>query len=396
MIARSRQSDITLVKKLNCWGSELTDVSIIRRMQGVEVLAFSVNQISTLAPFEDCVNLKELYLRKNNIQDINDIYYLQNLPKLTFLWLDENPCVETAGPNYRPFVLRVLPHLKKLDNVEVTPEEVQEAMRNPVQLAPQAQKFDEQPPNNQWQQESSPVRESQQQPQPHHQSPDNTESECISDPMERQSSPSSPSQEQRNASAEYSPAETNHPPSPRYQNNARGQQYDQYHGSDQELNRSGNRQMAPSVSTQSMKEYYQNDYGRTDRQPPANYRHSQMDLTEWEENSQAGAKEYSTPRRGQDRPDLYAYRNGNSSREELDDSYDRRRAEVKRAENRFNDTASVISNTVLNHLHSIHRRPVNRNSNLLSATLCLVKELDYTSLEVVEHAVRCRIDELSE
>lgn len=85
-----------------------------------------------------------------------------------------------------------------------------------------------------------------------------------------------------------------------------------------------------------------------------------MDLTEWEENGQPGAKEYSTPRRGGERGDLYAYRNGNSSREELDDHYDRRRAEVKRAENRFSDSASVISNTVLNHLHSIHRRPVSR------------------------------------
>ncbi|CAH2242088.1 jg27123 [Pararge aegeria aegeria] len=41
------------------------------------------------------------------------------------------------------------------------------------------------------------------------------------------------------------------------------------------------------------------------------------------------------------------------------------------------------------------RRPVARNSNLLSAVLCLVKELDYPSLEVAEMAVRCRMDELA-
>ncbi|KMQ88594.1 protein tilb-like protein [Lasius niger] len=40
-----------------------------------------------------------------------------------------------------------------------------------------------------------------------------------------------------------------------------------------------------------------------------------------------------------------------------------------------------------------HRRP---NSNILSAVLCLVKELDYPSLEVVEMAVRNRMDELEE
>ena len=38
---------------------------------------YSVNKINTLAPFENCVNLQELYLRKNNINDINELVYLQ-------------------------------------------------------------------------------------------------------------------------------------------------------------------------------------------------------------------------------------------------------------------------------------------------------------------------------
>lgn len=37
-----------------------------------------------------------------------------------------------------------------------------------------------------------------------------------------------------------------------------------------------------------------------------------------------------------------------------------------------------------------------QSSNLLSAVLCLVKELDYPSLEVVEMAVKCRMDELED
>uniref|UniRef100_A0A8D8BBM1 Protein C21orf2 homolog n=1 Tax=Culex pipiens TaxID=7175 RepID=A0A8D8BBM1_CULPI len=134
VIARSKQSDLGAIKKLNCWGSELSDVSIIRRMRGVEVLAFSVNRISTLADFENCINLQELYLRKNNLTEIDELMYLQNLPKLKNLWLEENPLVDSAGPNYRQIVLRALPNLKKLDNVDVTPEEVSEAMR--AQVAP--------------------------------------------------------------------------------------------------------------------------------------------------------------------------------------------------------------------------------------------------------------------
>ncbi|XP_021699530.1 putative uncharacterized protein DDB_G0279653 isoform X4 [Aedes aegypti] len=378
VIARSKQSDLAAIKKLNCWGSELSDVSIIRRMRGVEVLAFSVNRISTLADFENCLNLQELYLRKNNITDIDELVYLQNLPKLKYLWLEENPVVESAGPGYRQIVLRALPNLKKLDNVDVTPEEVSEAMRTPVaQHHPKQEVYEDPPP---------PTYSQQQQPQ------------------------QQPQQQYRNQSpvVERSP------------------------GSDQDSPVSGYRDrvpIAPSMSTHSMKEYYQSDYQR--QNPPTHYRHSQLDLTEWDESSQNAHQinnnnghssnhinnyqqqqsqqpqqyaqsNYPSNRRSigaNSERDLYQYRNGNAKGSEQRDEWEdveRRRNENRRSDSRFNDNASVISNAVLNHFAGVHRRPVNRNSNLLSATLCLVKELDYPSLEVVEHAVRCRIDELAE
>lgn len=37
-----------------------------------------------------------------------------------------------------------------------------------------------------------------------------------------------------------------------------------------------------------------------------------------------------------------------------------------------------------------------QNSNILSAVLCLIKELDGPSLEVAEMAIRCRMDELED
>ncbi|XP_055623988.1 putative uncharacterized protein DDB_G0279653 isoform X4 [Toxorhynchites rutilus septentrionalis] len=370
VIARSKQSDLAAIKKLNCWGSELSDVSIIRRMRGVEVLAFSVNRISTLGDFENCLNLQELYLRKNNITDIDELIYLQNLPKLKYLWLEENPLVDNAGPSYRQIVLRALPNLKKLDNVDVTPEEVSEAMRSPVVSHQPRHEAYEDPPH---------PAVTQQQQQCRNQSP----------------------------VIERSP------------------------GSDQDSPVSGYRErvpIAPSISTHSMKEYYQSDYQR--QNPPAHYRHSQLDLTEWDDSNQNpqhlnnnnnghssnhinnyqphqnppqhNQASYQQNRRsigGNSERDLYQYRNsngkGHDSRDEWED-VDRRRNENRRSDSRFNDSASVISNAVLNHFAGVHRRPVNRNSNLLSATLCLVKELDYPSLEVVEHAVRCRIDELAE
>lgn len=65
-------------------------------MRGVEVLALrwvaiissydlllksalinSVNEISTLADFEECHRLQELYLRKNKIPDLTELAYIQ-------------------------------------------------------------------------------------------------------------------------------------------------------------------------------------------------------------------------------------------------------------------------------------------------------------------------------
>ena len=59
--------------------------------------------------------LRELYLRKNSINDINEIGCLKNLPRLRVLWLSDNPCATVE--KYRMTVLKNLPKLTKLDTV---------------------------------------------------------------------------------------------------------------------------------------------------------------------------------------------------------------------------------------------------------------------------------------
>lgn len=76
----------------------------------------SVNGISDLEPLNQCQNLSELYLRKNNIGSLNELFYLKNLPRLRVLWLAENPCCGPDPHRYRMTVLRNLPSLQKLDN----------------------------------------------------------------------------------------------------------------------------------------------------------------------------------------------------------------------------------------------------------------------------------------
>lgn len=44
-----------------------------------------------------CKRLEELYIRQNDIRDLNQVVYLQSLPNLKNLWLGENPCANTEG-----------------------------------------------------------------------------------------------------------------------------------------------------------------------------------------------------------------------------------------------------------------------------------------------------------
>lgn len=76
IMARCKTDNLALIKNLNLWGNEITDVSLIRQMKNLEVLSLSVNKIATLKDFVNCLKLQELYLRKNNIEDLSEIKYL--------------------------------------------------------------------------------------------------------------------------------------------------------------------------------------------------------------------------------------------------------------------------------------------------------------------------------
>ncbi|XP_034412281.1 cilia- and flagella-associated protein 410 [Cyclopterus lumpus] len=124
VLAKAKASDLESVKKLNCWGCNLTDISIFSQMANIEVLTLSVNGILSLSPLAGCLSLCELYLRRNKIPSLAELSYLRPLTRLRVLWLAENPCCGTASSQYRLTVLRCLPRLQKLDNQVVTEDEL--------------------------------------------------------------------------------------------------------------------------------------------------------------------------------------------------------------------------------------------------------------------------------
>lgn len=140
ILSRSRsQQSLETIRKFNCWGSEITDVSIVRNMTGLQIASLSVNKIRTLEDFAHCPSLEELYIRRNDITDLAEIRHLKHLPNLHVLWLLDNPCSNVD--NYRATVLRHLPELQKLDNVAVTRDEIDQARIHGDDLRPPGNSF---------------------------------------------------------------------------------------------------------------------------------------------------------------------------------------------------------------------------------------------------------------
>ncbi|XP_047445126.1 cilia and flagella associated protein 410 [Mugil cephalus] len=148
VLAKAKASDLESVKKLNCWGCNLTEISIFSQMPNIEVLTLSVNSISSLSPLAGCLSLSELYLRRNMISSLSELTHLRPLTRLRVLWLAENPCCGSDSSQYRLTVLRCLPRLQKLDNQVVTEDELALALMEGEEVTTPPSSIQSQLPTN--------------------------------------------------------------------------------------------------------------------------------------------------------------------------------------------------------------------------------------------------------
>lgn len=77
---KCKTDKLSSIDKINLWGNDLEDISILREMPNVEIVSLSLNRIYTLEDFAYCQKLNELYLRKNCISDLKEVHYLAHLP----------------------------------------------------------------------------------------------------------------------------------------------------------------------------------------------------------------------------------------------------------------------------------------------------------------------------
>ena len=125
---RLGNDDFESIKNLNLCGNNIDDITLLTEMPLLEIISLSVNHIKDLSVFSKLKNLKELYLRDNQISDFNQIEHLKNCPKLEILCLVDNPICKKS--NYVQKILEILPHLKKLDDIDITTKNNNSATSN--------------------------------------------------------------------------------------------------------------------------------------------------------------------------------------------------------------------------------------------------------------------------
>lgn len=388
VLVRTRSHDLASVKKLNCWGCALKDVSIVHRMPNVEVISLSINSIDTLENFASCTMLQELYLRKNEIKNINEILHLSQLQFLKKLSLEDNPC--TTTDNYRLTVLKALPNLEFLDNVRVTPEEIYQAEKSGRDLVWPGSEADI-PEDEMPEEMPEEVEYTTSAHSNHHQHPSHHDSQsslsngtaqsngytaaaaaahessqyCASVSEEAaSSSPSGSSSYQGgiNQTGTTNRSSASHLNNSNNSNSSSNNNNRDGYSNGGSGNKSGSKtNMAKSNSLSDYNLYHNGNY-RSNSPPPLsatnNYEPSEYSYDNGHSNGQA--QPFSTP----------TYHQNGSTR---------------------NIQSSASSQPRL-----LPKGGKNRNANILSAVLCLIKELDYGSLEVVDTTIHCRMEEMED
>ncbi|XP_032872459.1 centrosomal protein of 72 kDa isoform X5 [Amblyraja radiata] len=101
----------------------------LKNFTRLKILDLSRNSLISLEGIQHLVHLEKLNLYYNNIAVLKDIFLLRNLGALTELDLRLNPVAKNE-PDYRLFIVHMLPNLRTLDDRPVRDSERKAALMN--------------------------------------------------------------------------------------------------------------------------------------------------------------------------------------------------------------------------------------------------------------------------
>ena len=87
----NEESKLINLKTLFLNNKKLKHIPSIFNYDKIEILCLNDNEISTLSFCQNMTNLKELYMKNNNIKDLKELEYLSICKKLHTIFLKGNP-----------------------------------------------------------------------------------------------------------------------------------------------------------------------------------------------------------------------------------------------------------------------------------------------------------------
>ncbi|KAL0225449.1 hypothetical protein RCL1_003361 [Eukaryota sp. TZLM3-RCL] len=93
----------------------------LHHLKKLRYLNLAVNGLTSISNLDRCESLNKLDFTANFIDNVNSLLSLKSLYNLHNLYLTGNPICD--APNYRLFVISVLPQLKSLDGVQISNSE---------------------------------------------------------------------------------------------------------------------------------------------------------------------------------------------------------------------------------------------------------------------------------
>lgn len=109
------------IRELNLKGNQITMLENLEKLTKLTYIDVSNNQLTSIAALSQCSTLTYIDARNNNIQFIRQTEYLREIPWLSTLLMQGNPCF--FKELYRLRVVYRLPTLKSLDGATVSAEE---------------------------------------------------------------------------------------------------------------------------------------------------------------------------------------------------------------------------------------------------------------------------------